>query len=49
MKHPGQPETPPGWYRPRPPSPIEKYFSDERGELADAIEKEHWFGGENKH
>ena len=49
MKHPGQPETPPGWYRSRPPSPIEKDFSDELGELADAIEKEHWFGDENKH
>lgn len=49
MKHPGQPVSPPSWYRPRPASPIEEDFSKELGELADTIENEHWFGDKEKH
>jgi very-short-patch-repair endonuclease len=49
MKNPGQPVNPPSWYRPRSASPIEKYFSDELGELANTIEQEHWFGDKEKH
>ncbi|WP_048767576.1 endonuclease domain-containing protein [Oligella urethralis] len=49
MKYPGQPESPPSWYRDRGQSYIEKEFSKELGDLADAIESEHWFGDTEKH
>lgn len=49
MKYPGQPKSPPSWYRDRNQSYIEKAFSRELGELADAIESEHWFGDAEKH
>lgn len=49
MKYPGQPESPPSWYRDRGQSYIEKEFSKELGDLADAIESEHWFGDPEKH
>lgn len=49
MRHPGQPESAPAWYRDRGPSYIEKQFSAELGELADRIESEHWFGDAEKH
>ncbi|MBL4837287.1 MAG: DUF559 domain-containing protein [Kordiimonadaceae bacterium] len=44
MKYPGQPKSPPSWYKDRGQSYIEKGFSKELGDLADAIESEHWFG-----
>jgi len=49
MKYPGQPKSPPSWYRDRGQSYIEKEFSKELGDLADAIESEHWFGDQEKH
>jgi len=49
MKYPGQPESPPGWYKDRGQSYIEKEFSKELGDLADLIEQEHWFGDPEKH
>ena len=49
MKYPGQPESPPSWYRDRGQSYIEKEFSKELGDLADAIQNEHWFGDPEKH
>ncbi|WMB74807.1 DUF559 domain-containing protein [Shewanella oncorhynchi] len=49
MKYPGQPKSTPGWYRDRGESYIEKEFSKELGDLADAIESEHWFGDQEKH
>lgn len=49
MKYPGQPKAPPGWYRERGQSPIEENFSKELGDLAGAIEMEHWFGDPEKH
>lgn len=49
MKYPGKPEAPPGWYRDRVQSFIEKKFSDALDEMAELIEKEHWFGDLEKH
>jgi very-short-patch-repair endonuclease len=49
MKYPGQPESPPSWYKDRGQSYIEKEFSRELNDLADAIESEHWFGDSEKH
>ncbi|NKD23542.1 DUF559 domain-containing protein [Citrobacter freundii] len=48
-KYPGQPEQAPKWYRDRGQSYIENEFSKELGDLAEAIEKEHWFGDQTKH
>lgn len=49
LKYSGQPESPPSWYRDRNQSYIEKEFSKELGDLANAIESEHWFGDQEKH
>ncbi|MDQ9090663.1 DUF559 domain-containing protein [Pseudoalteromonas haloplanktis] len=49
MKYPGQPKSPPSWYRDRGQSYIEKEFSKELDDLASAIESEHWFGDQEKH
>lgn len=49
MHNPGQPKSPPSWYKDRGQSYIEKEFSKELGDLADAIECEHWFGDKEKH
>lgn len=49
MKYPGQPEEPPSWYKDRGQSYIEEEFSKELGDLANAIESEHWFGDSEKH
>ena len=49
MKYPGQPKSPPSWYKDRGQSYIEKEFSKELGDLADSIESEHWFGDSEKH
>jgi very-short-patch-repair endonuclease len=49
MKYAGKPETAPSWYRDRPQSHIEAEFSKELGDLANAIESEHWFGDKEKH
>lgn len=49
MKYPGQPKSPPNWYRQRENSYIENEFSKNLGDLADAIEQEHWFGDKTKH
>ncbi|AVF65941.1 endonuclease domain-containing protein [Vibrio alginolyticus] len=49
MSNIGQPKPPPSWYKDRGQSYIEKEFSKELGELADAIESEHWFGDKEKH
>ncbi|WHU04285.1 DUF559 domain-containing protein [Sphingomonas sp. NIBR02145] len=49
MRHPGQPKSPPAWYRDRGQSWIEKQFSAELDDLADLIESEHWFGDAEKH
>lgn len=49
LKYPGQPESPPSWYRDRGQSYIEKEFSKELGDLANTIESEHWFGDQEKH
>lgn len=49
MKYPGQPKAPPGWYRDRGPSHIEKEFSQSLGDFADLIEQEHWFGDSEQH
>lgn len=49
MKYPGQPKDPPSWYTDRGQSYIEKNFSKELGDLAEAIENEHWFGDPEKH
>jgi len=49
MKYAGQPKSAPGWYRPREASYIEAEFSKKLGDLADAIEKESWFGDKEKH
>lgn len=49
MKYPGQPESPPEWYRDREQSHIEKEFNKELADLADLIEREHWFGDSVKH
>jgi very-short-patch-repair endonuclease len=49
MEYPGQPESPPSWYRDRGQSHIEKEFNKALGDLADAIENEHWFGDPQKH
>lgn len=49
LKYPGQPKSPPSWYRDREQSYIEEAFSKELGDLADAIESEHWFGDREKH
>lgn len=49
MKYPGQPKSPPGWYRDRGPSYIEKEFSKSLDDLADLIERERWFGDSEKH
>ena len=45
------PTGPPKWYRERtnPLSPIEDQFSAELQELAGLIEKEQWFGDQEKH
>lgn len=49
FNYPGQPESPASWYRDRGQSFIEEKFSKELGELANAIESEHWFGDQEKH
>jgi len=49
MKYPGSPQPPASWYKDRGQSYIEKEFSKELGDLADAIECEHWFGDLEKH
>lgn len=49
MKYPGKPEAPPGWYRDRGQSFIEKQFSNALDDMAELIEKEHWFGDAEKH
>lgn len=49
MKYPGQPKESPYWYRDREPSFIEDKFINALGDMAELIEKEHWFGDENKH
>lgn len=50
MKHPGHPvSTSPGWYKDRGPTPIEGEFSKAASDLADRIEREHWFGDTEKH
>lgn len=49
MKYPGQPKSSPSWYRNRGQSYIEREFSKELGDLANAIESEHWFGDQEKH
>ena len=49
MKYPGKPEAPPSWYRDRGQSFIEKQFSNALDEMAELIEKEHWFGDPEKH
>lgn len=49
MKYPGQPKSPPNWYRQRENSYIETEFYKNLGNLADAIEQEHWFGDKTKH
>lgn len=49
MKYPGQPKSPPGWYRDRGPSYIEAEFSKSLGDLAGLIEQEQWFGDSAKH
>ncbi|MEM5546403.1 hypothetical protein [Pseudoalteromonas fuliginea] len=49
MMFPGQPKTPPSWYKDRGQSYIEKEFSKELGDLADTIESEHWFGDKENH
>jgi len=49
MKYPGQPKSPPSWYRDRGRSYIENAFSEKLDELADKIESEHWFGDAEKH
>lgn len=49
MKYPGQPKSPPGWYRDRGPSYIEAEFSKNLDDLARLIEREQWFGDSEKH
>jgi very-short-patch-repair endonuclease len=49
MKYPGQPEAPPSWYQDRGQSHIEKEFSENLEELANAIENEKWFGSSENH
>ncbi|NHF68434.1 endonuclease domain-containing protein [Xanthomonas hortorum] len=49
MKYPGKPEVPPGWYKDRGQSIIEEKFNNALNEMADLIEKEHWFGDPEKH
>ena len=50
MKYPGHPtSTSPSWYHERGPSYIEDEFSRAASDLADLIEKEHWFGDAKKH
>lgn len=52
MKYAWSPENEaPFWYRERwqKQSAIEKQFEDSLGELAKAIESEHWFGDKEKH
>jgi len=49
MKYSGHPKSPPSWYKDRGQSYIEKEFSKELDDLADAIESEHWFGDQEKH
>lgn len=49
MKYRGQPEAPPSWYRDRKQSPIEEQFTNALDEMADLVEKEHWFGDSEKH
>lgn len=39
----------PGWYSPRPPSPIEDQFTRAAKDLATAIEAERWFGDPEQH
>lgn len=49
MKYTGKPEEPPGWYKDRGASYIEEKFAKSLGNMADLIEKEHWFGDPEKH
>ena len=49
MKHPGHPTSAPSWYHDRKQSFIEREFEKAIGDLADAIESEHWFGDAEKH
>jgi len=49
MKYPGKPEVPPSWYKDRGQSFIEDKFSNALDEMAELIEKEHWFGDLEKH
>lgn len=50
MKKPGHPtSTSPSWYQDRGPSHIEDEFSKAAADLADLIEREHWFGDAQKH
>jgi hypothetical protein len=49
MKYPGKPEAPPGWYRDRGQSFIEEQFGNALDDMAELIEKEHWFGDPQKH
>jgi len=49
MKYPGHPTTPPSWYRDETPSPIESAFSKAAADLAEKIQREHWFGDSEKH
>lgn len=50
MKKPGHPtSTSPSWYQDRGPSHIEDEFSKAAADLADLIEREHWFGDAERH
>ena len=49
MKYPGQPKSPPTWYRDRGQSYIENAFNEKLDDLANKIESEHWFGDSEKH
>ncbi len=49
MKYPGHPTTPPSWYRDDTPSPIESTFTEAAADLAEKIQREHWFGDSQKH
>ncbi len=49
MKYAGKPKPPPKWYKNQGPSPIEQQFDKALGDLADLIEKEHWFGDPDNH
>ena len=50
MKKPGlATSTSPSWYRYLGPSHIEDEFSKTAADLADLIEREHWFGDTERH